>query len=415
MAGRDGQTGKGRKRPPRILFIHENFPAQFGTFAGWLAARGWDVTFATAREGVGEVGFRVVTFKPHREVTKGIHHYVAGFERAVINGQAFVREAVRLRAAGYVPDIVVAHSGWGVGTFVKDVWPETRFVPYFEWFYHWPPRDRSRHDPPSDDLEGRARARVRNAPMWLDLSSADGAICPTGFQAEQFPQAFRDRITVLPDGFDTAMHCPGPRDDALLARFGVPRGAPVLTYLARGMEPSRGFPEMMEAVALLQKRRADLHAVIVGEDRVAYGRKLDSGSWRTSMLERLALDQSRLHFTGRVSRPDMIRIFQSSDAHLYLSVPFVLSWSAIEAMSCGCLMVASDVAPVREVMRHEENALLVDMHDAGAIADAVERALAKGDDIAAMRQRARADIVARFDAESVAFPRTVAYFESLFR
>jgi glycosyltransferase involved in cell wall biosynthesis len=179
------------------------------------------------------------------------------------------------------------------------------------------------------------------------------------------------------------------------------------------MEPTRGFPEMMEAVAVLQRRYDDLHTIIVGAERVAYGKQLQSGSWKKRMLNQLTIDLDRVHFTGLVSRKDMIKIFQASDVHLYLTVPFVLSWSALEAMSCGCLIVANDTEPVREFMTHEQNALLVNMDNAESIVEGLERALDQGNQLQALRRRAREIVVSVLDAKTIAFPKTKAFFEGL--
>lgn len=404
---------KSRHLQHRILFVHENFPAQFGEFANWLSKEGWEVKFATAKEEYGKTNFDIVNFKPHRAISKKLHHYLAGYEKAIINAQAFARMAVALKKDGYRPDVLVAHSGWGVGSFAKDVWPDCKFVPYFEWYYSWPPKDRSRHDKPGDPLDGRAKARVRNSPMWLDFSSADAAICPTQYQADQFPKHIRDIITVLHDGVDTDLHCPGERSKEILSRLGIPEQARLVTYIARGMEPTRGFPEMMEAAAILQHRHDDIHTVIVGSERVAYGQQLHSGSWKQRMIEKLDIDPERLHFTGLVSRQDMVKILQSSHVHLYLSVPFVLSWSILEAMSCGCLVVASDTAPVREFMNHGDNAILVAVNDIDSVVSALEQALSSKNELNPIRERARETICTQLDAKTIMFPRKKTFLENV--
>ncbi len=270
----------------RILFIHSNFPAQFGQLGEWLANQGWDVTFATARKDVPPGGkIRVVQFEPHRDITKGVHNYVAGLEKAVITGQGFVRAAVELRKQGYAPDIIVAHSGWGVGMFAKDVWPDAKFVPYFEWYYRSPAVDSTPHDPAKrDPLDQAAYTRVRNTPFYLDFSSADAALAPTKFQAAQFPDDLRKQLTVMHDGIDTKLHAPGGRDPEIMAELGIPEDAEIISWVTRGMEPARGFPEMMKAVAELQKSRPKLHIIIVGEDRVAYGSKVAVKSWKAKMI-----------------------------------------------------------------------------------------------------------------------------------
>lgn len=379
-----------------------------------MAEQGWDVTFATERDDVASEKIRIVTFSAHRDLTKGIHHYVAGLERAVLAGQAFARVGVDLRAKGYVPDIVVAHSGWGVGSFVKDIWPQCKFVAYLEWFYNFPAADRTPHDEPKDELESRAYTRSRNAPFWLDFSSADAILTPTAFQASQFPQAFKDITTVLHDGIDTKLNSPGQRDTALLEELGIPADARIITYLARGMEPARGFPEMMKATHEITKTHDDVHVIVVGKDRIAYGAR-SQGSWKDKMIQQLEPDLSRYHFTGLVPRSQMVRILQASDAHLYLTAPFVLSWSFLEAMSTGVLMVAADVAPVREYMQDNKEGLLVDIYDHAALVRRIEQALANPESGKVLRKASRAKMVSEMDARTVMFPKHLEFFEELVR
>jgi glycosyltransferase involved in cell wall biosynthesis len=398
----------------RILFAHRNFPAQFGAFGAWLAGQGWEVICLTQREGARMPGIRVVACPAdHRAPADGVHRYVRPLEAAVITGQAFARAAVDLDRAGFVPDIVMGHAGWGVGTFLRDVWPGTCAIPYFEWYYNWPYPDRTPYDTEAaDPLDARARNRIRNAPLWADFSTATRALCPTRFQAAQFPEWMRDRLTVMHDGVDTDLHSPG-EGRGILARWGVPEDAEVLTSITRGMEPHRGFPETMRAIARLQRRRPKLHALIGGEDRVAYGAALPEGeSWKGRMLAELDLDLARLHFTGLLSRGDMVAVMRVSDVHVYLTVPFVLSWSLLDAMACGCLLVASDTAPVREFVEDGVTGLLVPPEDPAALAARIETALTGGEGLRRMRARARARIVGALDAQRVIWPKKRAWLEA---
>jgi glycosyltransferase involved in cell wall biosynthesis len=320
---------------------------------------------------------------------------------------------VALRRDGWTPDVIVSHSGWVAGEFAKTVWPEAAFVPYFEWFYRFPPVDRTPYDKPVEPLDASARTRVRNLPFMLDFDAAEIGLVPTAFQAEQFPSWMRDRLVVMHDGIDTDLHCPGP-GDAARARYGVPEGAELVTSLARGMEPHRGFPEIMRCIERLQKRRPNLYAVIVGEDRVAYGGKLPEGeSWKQRILAELDLDLDRVRFPGRISRTEMIELMRASDAHLYLTVPFVLSWSMLEAMSSGCLLVASDVAPVREFAADGRTALLVPPGDVDALVARVESALGSAEALRPLRAAARAHIVEQLDAQRILFPRKRDLLKSL--
>lgn len=397
----------------KILFIHKNYPAQFGRLAHWLAGQGWDVTFATARDDVASKDLKLVHFDTHREPSEKTHHYLVGTERAVLSGQGLVRTAIALKDQGYRPDVVVAHSGWGVGFFVKDVWPRAKYVQYAEWYYSYPHADRTPYFEPQHPVEERAKARIRNAPFWLDFSAADATVCPTYYQASQFPNKVQDQITVLNDGFDTKAHSPAPSDTAFLEAQGIPSQARLVTYIARGMEPTRGFPEVMKAVAALQKTCDDVHTIIIAGDRVAYGPKSEGASWKERMLDSLDLDLSRVHFTGLVPRASMIKFLQASNAHLYLSAPFVLSWSFIESMACGAPIVAARSAPVEEFMTHRLTGLLVDPFKTEDVAFALQEMLENPSFAKQMGAAARAEIVKKYDGEAVIFPRAARFFGDL--
>lgn len=382
-----------------ILFSHLNFPAQFGRFGAYLARQGWEVTFLTEKEGVtAPAGCQIIRMKPHREPTEGVHRFARPLEKAMITGQAFANAALAAHDRGLSPELVVAHSGWGAGTFAKAVWPDCCYVSYVEWYYRYPPVDA--FDPPKGNAaDGRALALARNAPTLLDLAEADAVLCPTHFQAAQFPKHLRERMTVLHDGVDTGFF--RPDDGARLPeRIGpLPADAEIVTYATRGMEPHRGFPEFMRAVALLQQRRPRLHAVIGGQDRVAYGAKRkDDQTWKQAMLNEFDLDRTRLHWPGLMPYDDWCRMLQASHVHLYLTVPFVLSWSLVEAMAAGCALVASDVAPVREALEADVSAKLVDHRDTAALADAVERLLEDRAHAQTLGRNARSAALRRFDA-----------------
>lgn len=364
----------------QIVFAHQNHPGQFGVFADYLARNGWDVTFFTAKQDAQPIGdYRLRLMKPHREPTPGTHRFALPLERAAINGQAFANAAIQASREGLAPDVVVAHSGWGSGTFAKAVWPDCKFVPFAEWFYRWPPVDSTQDDLASDDRppeDGRAMALGRNAPMLLDLTQADLVLCPTAFQAAQFPEPLRRRMVVQHDGVDTDALAPNPGARAMVDGQPLPEDAEVVTYATRGLEPHRGFPEFMRALARLQAQRPRLHAIIGGQDRVAYGKQLPDGeSWKQRMLDELDLDLGRVHFVGLQSRRDFTHMLQATDLHVYLTVPFVLSWSLIEAMSIACPIVASDVAPVREALTDGRDALLVDHGEVDRLAEAMKRML----------------------------------------
>ena len=388
----------------RVLFLHDNFPAQFGPLARFLADRGQDVAFGTKWKGTPPAWLRMVRFVPHRGVRKDAHPYLSFVERAVLNGQAFARTAWKLKEQGYTPDVIVAHSGWGPGLYVRDVWPGAKYVGYFEWYYRSAGADVGFLDnkvSPDD----QHRIRTRNAAILLDLAACDWGIVPTKFQASQFPALTRGKLTVQHDGVDIDYLAPRPGHRLKLPDLDLSHVGELVTYVARGMEPYRGFPQAMAAFAEVQKRRPGAHVVIVGEDRVAYGKKLPDGeTFKKKMLRELDFDTKRLHFTGLLPRNQYREVLLASSVHVYLTVPFVLSWSLIEALSAGCLVIGSDTDPVREVIRDGHNGLLVDFFDTPGLADRICEALERGDGDESnerVRARARSTAVERYSQKKL--------------
>ena len=379
----------------RLLFLHNNFPAQFGAIARYMAGQGHEVTFATHWQGTPPDWLQMVRFRPHREVGKQQHPYLSFVESAVLNGQALARTGWKMKEGGYSPDLIVAHSGWGPGLYVRDIWPDARYLGYFEWYYRPKGSDVGYFDPATRDDEHRIR--TRNAAILLDLAACNWGLVPTHYQASQFPQLLRRKLTVQHDGVDTEYLSPEPGRRLKLPDLDLSHVDELVTYVARGMEPYRGFPQAMTAFAEVQRRRPGAHIVVVGEDRVAYGRPLaDGDTYRKKMLRELDFDRDRLHFTGRLPRNSYREVLRASSLHVYLSVPFVLSWSMIEAMSAGCLLVASDTEPVREVVRDGDTGLLVDFFDTGALADRICDALDRPGAYSHLREAARRTAVEHY-------------------
>ena len=383
----------------RVLFLHNNFPAQYRHVAPALAASGHEVAFVTQRQGGALPGVRTRVYKPSRQAAKETHHYLRGTESAVLNGQAVWRVCRDLAREGFVPDIVCSHSGWGNALYVQDVFPQVRSLVYYEWYYRGRGSDADfLQDPPlgADDL---CRLRTRNASILLDLAACDWGISPTRFQMSRFPGLFRQKMTVLHDGIDVNFFAPTEDARAKLAALAIPGlelkpETEIVTYATRGMEPYRGFPQFMRAAAQVLKERPQAQAIVVGEDRVAYGRQLPPGeSWRQRMMDELKIDPARIHFTGLLPYPDYLTVLQSSDCHIYMTVPFVLSWSLLEAMATGCLIVGSDTAPIRELIDDGAEGLLADFFDTDALAGRIHAALDLPDRGQVLRQAARRRIV----------------------
>ncbi len=385
----------------RILFLHPNFPAQFRHLAAFLGKKGhYQVVFGTNRREGQIPGVQKAIYEKSRTAKPETHHYVRPLENAVLEGQAVYRLAQKLKERGFIPDVVYGHSGWGPTLFIKDIFPKTTLLCYFEWFYRAFGSDADFDPDDPIDADDRARIRIKNAPILLDLYSCDRGLSPTYWQRQQFPTEFQSKIQVLHDGIDTDYFRPQPGAKLILPRLNLDlSGADeIVTYVARGMEPYRGFPQLIETISILQKRRPQCHFVIVGQNRVAYGKSLPNGlSYKEMMLAKFPLDLNRVHFTDLIPYSEYVQVLQASSVHIYLTRPFVLSWSMLEALATGCLVVASDTAPVTEVIEDGVNGLLVDFFSPEAIADRVEAVLDHSDRLANIRQKARETILERYD------------------
>ena len=391
----------------KVLFLHRNSRGQFQFLGAWLAEHGWDVTFAMGGTGPDreEGGMRLRYFRArHAECPPTDFRHALDFAAQNAAAAADWMMAERDRD-GYEPDIVMAHVGWGVGLCVKQIWPDCVYVAYHEWYYtdqNWD--EGGRIERPAD-MPALVSNRLRNLPIAAEFDTADANWCPTRFQASRFPPALRRRLRVIPDGVDCATFAPAKGHQPPLPGLDIPPEAPVVTYATRGMEPVRGFPQFIRALALLHARRPDLHALIVGDDRVAYGRPLPDGeTWGKRMLDRHAVDRARTHVRPLMPRDAYARVLQASTAHVYFTEPFVTSWSLLDALSTGCLVIGSLTGPVEEFVTDMETGILVDMDDPEEVADMVEWVIDHPDEVALIRAEARRRIRTRFDMRRI-FPR----------
>jgi len=402
----------------RFLFLHPNFPSQHGPFASFLGRMaGNEVVFLTSADRGQLPGVRKVLYKPAREARRETHHYLRGLETSVLHGQAAFQAAAELRKSGWLPDVIFGHSGWGSTLYMKDIFPGRPLLCNFEWYYHAHGTD-SDFDP-SEKLtaDDEVRIRTKNVSLLLDLASSDGGVVPMHWQKRQFPEIFDSKLTVMHEGIDTGYHQPAEGVRLVLPRVGLDlSGAKeVVTYVSRGFEPYRGFPQAVEALAEVLERRPEAHVVLVGEDRAAYGRAAPDGkTWKQLALEKFPLDPARAHFTGPLTTAEYRAVLQASSAHLYLTRPFVLSWSVMEAMSAGCAVVASRTPPVEEVVEDGVNGILVDFFQPRQAADALCVILENPAAFQAMRGKARESMVSRYAIRDL-WPRRHAWMNRFVR
>lgn len=375
----------------RALVIHQNFPGQFRhLLTAWSTRPDWQVLGVGRDTAPGMTGVRWLRYRAHRGVGHTQHPYLRSMEDAVLHGQAVARKLVALKRRGFIPDAVIAHPGWGDTLYLKDVYPDARLVHFCEWYYASSGSDIDFDPEFPSRFDDHARIRTRNALHLLNLENCDAGVSPTQWQRGRHPRAYQPRIAVAHEGIDTGNL--GPEPDARLTLADgttLCAGDPVITYVARNLEPYRGFHSFMRALATIQRRHPHCHALIVGGDGVSYGRPpADAANWRVRLTQETRPDPARTHFLGRIPYSAYRTVLQVSAAHVYLTYPFVLSWSMLEAMACGCLVIGSRTPPVEEVIHDGDNGMLVDFLDPGQIAERVLEALDDPVRLAGIRTRA---------------------------
>ncbi len=397
----------------RILFIHQNFPGQYRHLAPALAARGDQILAIAAPQAPGLDGVPIKRYSLPQQVPS-CHPWAADFQTKCVRGQAVARLAAQRRDEGFQPDLVIGHPGWGELLAIKDVFPTVPVLHHLDWVYPLKDGD-STFDPefPPAGKEAASVLRLRRAPQLLAFHDLDQAWAPTHWQAASAPKEFQDRIRVIHEGIDTRSIGPNPAARIQLQRANLTLrpGDEVLTFVARNLEPYRGFHCFMRLLPELQRRRPALQVLVVGADGVSYGRPPSGGgTWRQALLKELdgQLDLKRLHFVGQVPHPLLHELFQVCRAHAYFTVPFVLSWSLLEAMACGAVVVGSDTPPVREVIEHGQNGWLADFFCKEAWLEHLEAVLSAPAQQREVAAAARRTIVQRYDLTTVCLPQQIA-------
>jgi glycosyltransferase involved in cell wall biosynthesis len=408
----------------RILFIHQNFPGQFKHLAPVLAADASNEVVAFTMQKSAPAawqGVRLIKYQAARGTTPNVHSWVSDFETKTIRGEAAFRAALALRESGFAPDVIIAHPGWGESLFLKDVWPTAKLGIYCEFFYHAHGADVSFDaEFPAKDPGDVCRLRLKNLNNLLHFETADAGISPTHWQASTFPEPFRSKITVVHDGIDTDAIAPNPNVSLTLnGNIKLTKQDEVITFVNRNLEPYRGYHVFIRALPELLRRRPNARVLIVGGDDVSYGARPPEGQkWKdiffNEVKDRIALDDlQRVHFLGHIPYEHFIPMLQLSTVHVYLTYPFVLSWSLLEAMSAGCAIVASDTQPLQEAIKHNESGRLVNFFDAPALAEQVNTLLEQPAERAWLGSNARQFAREHYDLKTVCLPRQLAWVKSL--
>lgn len=395
----------------KILIVHQNFPGQFKHLVPELLKdpRNQVVAFTMNNFTATRPNFRVVSYQAARSTAKDIHPWVAETETKVIRGEAAFRAACKLKDEGFTPDVILAHPGWGESLFLKNVWPQARMVIYCEFHYSTEGKDVG-FDPefPASDTGDTCRVRMKNVNNLLHFDIADVGISPTEWQKSTFPEPFRSKIQVVHDGIDTDAIKANPGIELQIGQHRLTRKDEIITFVNRNMEPYRGYHTFMRALPKILRARPSARVLIVGGDGVSYGSKPPAGqSWKQIFLDEVKdqIDLSRVHFLGHVDYKFFIPLLQLSRVHVYLTYPFVLSWSLLEAMACGCAIVASNTAPLKEAILDKKTGLLADFFSAEEIADKTIQLLEDPKLRDTLGTQARAFAVKHYDLRRICLPK----------
>lgn len=414
-----------------VLFVHQNFPGQFKHLAPELAKRSENNVVALHVNPCGPMrNVRLVRYSVSSDSSSKVHPWASDLNVKVTRGEAAYRAAIKLKEEGFNPDVIVAHPAWGESLFLKDVWPKARLGIYCEFFYHPTGADVG-FDPEfaSAMSDAGPQMRMRNANYQLHFEMANRGVSPTRWQRSVFPKSFQSKIDVIHDGIDTETVAPNPLVEMRLktkqGETHLTRQDEVITFVCRNLEPYRGYHIFMRALPAIMKARPRARVLIVGHDGVGYGaapplpddNTVDrpNTTWKAIFLNevRSQLDMSRVHFLGQLHYRDFIQLLQLSTVHVYLTYPFVLSWSLLESMSSGCAIVASDTPPVREVIAHDVTGRLVDFFDKSALANEVISLCEQPEIRLKLGAAAREHVVTNYDLKTRCLPAQLNWVNSL--
>ena len=411
-----------------ILFIHQNFPGQFKYLAPALAQdKSNRVVAMMMRETkVSEwQGIQLAHYTIGRSNAANVHRWLSDFESKIIRGEACYRKALTLRNEGFSPDLILTHPAWGESLFLKDVWPKAKIIMYAEFFYHSHGFDVG-FDPefPVDDPYDDCRVRIKNANNLLHMDIVDAAISPTQWQKSTFPEAFQKKIKVIHDGIDTDATQPNPNASIEFTtqidnkKIKLTSQDEVITFVSRNLEPYRGFHIFMRALPEILKKRPRARILIIGDDKVSYGVPSKTGqSWRDVLFNEIKHqltpnELQRIHFLGHIPYAAFMNVLQISTVHVYLTYPFVLSWSLLEAMSAGCVIVGSNTPPVAEVVSNQATGLLFDFFNHNELAHQVCDVLKDKNRRLKLSNSARQFVQTHYDLNKVCLPQQIKWIQS---
>jgi glycosyltransferase involved in cell wall biosynthesis len=401
-----------------FLFVHNNFPGQYQHIVRALAhdpkARIVAIGSSTSQE---MSGVRLLKYSLSNVDVSASHPFARRFDMECHRAEQVLYALSSLASSGFAPDIIMAHPGWGETLPLRTIFPAARILLYCEFFYGMQGRDVG-FDPefPETGADGHVALHLKNASSLLALSDCDFGVSPTNWQRSTFPKEYQSKITVIHEGIDADVVKPDP--DAVLrlpSGLELRRSDEVVTFVARNLEPLRGYHRFMRALPRIMSARPQAQVVVIGGDGASYGALPPQGTtWKSLFYDEVAeyIDRKRIHFAGRLPYPNYLTALQVSSAHVYLTYPFVLSWSLLEALSAGCLVIGSDTPPVREVLNNE-NGLLTPFFDTEQLAERVTEALTFPRRFRSVRAQARRTILDQYDLARICLPKMMAFIQKV--
>ena len=385
----------------RVLFTHQGFPGQFKYLAPALARSGHDVVFLSSPSSNSLPKVRQIFYDPARLNGHSTDPLLSPLDRALAYGSSAKDTLHHLKNDGFVPDVMVAHPAWGESLFFKDVFPRTPLLHFLEFFFTF---EGGFHDfgrIGSLTAEERAELRMRNVPLLLALNSCDWGYSPTLWQKTLFPREYHHKVSVVHEGINVRRFKPHIDAEFILpSGQTLKQGMEIITFIARNLEPCRGFDVFMRAVEIALCERPSCHVLIFGGDGVSYGPPLLNGqSYREKILEEVRLPLDRVHFFGQAPQSQVVNALAVSAVHVFFTYPFVISWSILEALSAGCVLIGSATGPVMDIIKHEQNGLLVNFFDSLALSKQIIEVLKHPSDYLPLRKAGRQTILDHYNAE----------------
>ena len=422
----------------KILFLHQNFPGQYKHLAPELAKiKRYDVytlsldsTNTYSLEDLKNSLKNITHYKYSitQSNAPGVNRLAIEFETKMIRASAVLKRALELKEDGFEPDLLIIHPGWGEGFVLKEVWPHSKVINYFEFYYNTKDSDvdfdLKEDSRPNYDIDLRTRLVARNAPFLSACNQSDFMISPTKFQKSTAPIEYQNKIKVIHDGIDTAALTSKPDASITLTsesntnkKKTLTRKNKIIAFVNRNLEPYRGYHSFMRSLPQVIEKHPDAYILIVGGSDVSYGAKpkgdLSYKDLFYNEIKDKIPDNNNIIFLGFVKYNLLISILDIASVHVYLTYPFVLSWSMLESMALGGLVLGSKTSPVEEVINHNKNGLLVDFFDHKSISKNINSILDNPKKYKSMRAEARKTIIKDYDLYSKCLPEQLKIIDGL--